>query len=189
MANVAILRNVGGLVFDATLREAHTLSIEVTENPIETGSEVADHMFVKPKRLTISAGVSDTPLHSSAQDQFAGPSRTTAAFNLLESLQESGEPFNIQTGLKLYTNMMCTEIRAEQDKDTDSVLFFEADFKEAIIVSTQTVTYPPRAAGKTTRQASQTIQKGQQQGTQVTDPNKQASVFYKLGQFLGKIGQ
>lgn len=180
MADIAILRSVGGLVFDATLRESHTLEIELTENPIELGSEVADHMFVKAKRLTIAAGVSDVTLHPTAQDLFQGPSRSQAALQLLESLQESGEPFSIQTGLKLYTNMMCTVIRADQDKDSDGVFLFEADFKEAQIVTTQTVIYPPRLAGKTTRQASPTIQKGKQQGTQVTQPDKNESALNAL---------
>lgn len=180
MANIAILRSVGGLVFDATLREAHTLEIEVTDNPIETGSEVSDHMFVKPKRLTLAAVVSDVNLHPTNSDLYQGPSRSQAAFQLLESLQESGEPFNIQTGLKLYTNMMCLVVRAEQDKDSDGALLFEADFKEADIVTTQTVTYPPRAAGKTTRQASPTLQKGKQQGTQVTQTQKNQSALNSL---------
>lgn len=177
MADVAILRNVGGLVFDATLKEAHTSEIEVTRNPIETGADVADHMYVKPKKVTISAGVTDDPLYVSTNDLFTGTSRTQAAFDLLVSLQESGEPFDIQTGLRLYQSMMCLSIRTEQDKDTTRVLFFEAEFEEVRIVSTQTVTYPPRKVGPTKRQASQTVQKGQQQGSQVTDTTKKGSLL------------
>lgn len=183
--SVAILRNMGGLVFDATIREAHTHSIEVTRNPIETGSEVSDHMYVKPKKVTIAAAVSNNPLHQIANDQFAGKSRSQAALALLDSLQESGEPFFIQTGLKFYSNMMCTEVRTEQDKDTEEILFFEADCEEVFIVSTQTVTYPPRLAGKTTRQGSQTVQKGKQQGDQVTSTSTHSSLLYKLSTLFG----
>jgi hypothetical protein len=177
---VAILRSVGGLVFDATFRESHTSEIEVTDNPIETGSSVNDHMYTKPDKLTVAAGVSNSPLHSSSDDQFGGNSRVQAAFNLLRNLQQSGEPFAVQTGLLLYENMMCKAIRAEQDKDTSEVLDFEADFVSVNIVSTQTVTYPTRQSGKTTHQASQTIKKGEQQGKQVTDTNKQSSLASKL---------
>ena len=180
---MTIIRSVGGLVFDATFRESHTSEIEVTENPIETGSMVSDHMYVKPAKLTIAAGVSNSPLYTSADDQFGGNSRTQAAFNLLQNLQQSGEPFSVQTGLTLYNNMMCKAIRSDQDKDTSEVFEFEADFVGVNIVSTQTVTYPTRAAGKTMHQASQTISKGQQQGTQVTDPNKKkqlSSVLFKI---------
>lgn len=183
---VAILRNVGGLVFDATLREAHTSEIELTENPIELGSEVSDHMYVKPKKLTICAGVSNTTLHDLVDDQFAGDSRMQAAFDLLTNLQESGEPFSIQTGLRFYPQMMCLCIRAEQDKDTDDVLYFEADFKAVEIVSTQTVTYTP----KKVRTGTAPKKKGEQQGTQVTDKQKQQSLLRKLSDvFFNKGAQ
>jgi hypothetical protein len=173
---VAILRSVGGLVFDATLRESHTSEIEVTSNPIETGSEVSDHMYVKPDKLTISAGVSDTPLVANPNDQFSGGRRSQTAFQMLKQLQASGEPFDIQTGLTLYKNMLCKSVRAEQDKDTDQALLFEADFVGVNIVSTQTITYPARSS----RSGQAPKQKGDQQGKQVTDDNKRQSLLYSL---------
>lgn len=166
MANISIIRSVGGFVFDATFRESHTSEIEVTDNPVEIDSDVNDNMYVKPYKLTIAAGVSNSPLRVSGNDPFAGTNRAQAAFVALKALQASGEPFSIQTGLILYDNMMLLTIRATQDKDTDEVLDFEADFKGVNIVGTQVVTYPPRAPGKTTHQASKTDSKGEKQGTQ-----------------------
>lgn len=178
---VAIIRSVGGLVFDATFKEHHESPAEVTENPVETGVSVADHMFMKPLRCTISAGVSDVQVNPRKNDPFGGgSSRSQMAFNMLSILQASFEPFDVQTGLKLYSNMVCTNITCEQDKDTAGAFIFEAELREVIMVSTQTVTYPPRAKGSTARQAGATKQRGQVQGTQVTDPNKQSTVKKSL---------
>lgn len=176
---VAILRNVGGLVFDATLKEGHQLEIDVTENPIETGSSVADNMYVKVPKITVTAGVGNTLLHNLLNDPFSGSNRAQAAFDALTALQVSGEPFAVQTGLRFYPTMMCKSIRAEQDKDTDAVLFFEADFVGVNIVGTETVSYTPRAAGATSRQAAKTKNKGEQQGTQVPD-SKKGSLLARL---------
>lgn len=184
---VAILRQIGpetnpqndrgihlrGLVFDATFSEKHESPAEVTENPVETGVSVADHMYMKPLRVTISAGVSDVVVDPTSNDQFSGgSSRSKKAFDLLTQLQATFEPFNVQTGLKLYKNMVCKNITSEQDKDTSRAFVFEAELQQVIRVTTQTVVLPPRAKGATQRQAGAVVQRGQVQSTQVTDPAK-----------------
>lgn len=170
---VAILRKIGpqsnpnsttvlpGLVFDATFSEKHEIEAEITQNPVETGVNIADHMFMKPRKVTISAGVSDTPLKTVQGDQFSGgSSRSQKAFDLLTQMQASFEPFNVQTGLKLYENFVCKRITCEQDKDTPFVFVFEAELEEVIFVSTQMVTLPPPAKGATQRQAGSAVQRG-----------------------------
>lgn len=179
--SVAILRKVGGLVFDATFSEKHEVSAEITQNPVETGVNIADHMFMKPRKVTISAGVSDTPLRPIAGDQFSGgSSRSQKAYDLLTKLQASFEPFNIQTGLKLYENFICKNVACEQDKDTPNVFVFEAELEEVIFVSTQMVVLPPLAAGPTKRQAGSPVQRGNVQPTTVTDPQKQQELMDQI---------
>ena len=178
---VAIIRKIGpqsdpdsntilpGLVFDATFSEKHEIEAEITQNPVETGVNVADHMFMKPRRVTISAGVSDTPLNAIAGDQFSGgSSRSQKAFDLLTQMQMSFEPFNVQTGLKLYKNFVCKRVTCEQDKDTSSAFVFEAELEEVIFVSTQMVTLPPLAKGATRRQAGSAVQRGNVQAINVS---------------------
>lgn len=193
---VAILRNLGGLSFDAVFEETHEATLVVTDNPVETGVVVSDHAYMSPLKLTVSAGVSDTPLsiwdttggdgadyfaYAEGEDPFASDtSRSKKAFELLTELQKAAEPFSVQTGLKLYENMVCTTIRTSQDKDTSNVLVFTAELREVIIVSTQTVTYPPRAKGATARKAGPTKNKGEQQGTETTDAKKKGSLLTKL---------
>lgn len=178
---VAIIRSMGGLVFDAVFEETHEADLEVTDNPVETGVVVSDHAFMKPLRVKISAGVSDTPLAAVTDDPFASDAgRSRRAFELLTELQKRAEPFDLQTGLKLYENMVCTSIRTSQDKDSSGALLFTAELREVIIVYTQVVTYPPRKPGATKRQAGPKKDKGEQQGKEVTNSAEKKS-FIKKG--------
>jgi hypothetical protein len=177
---VAIIRSMGGLVFDAVFEETHEADLEVTDNPVETGVVVSDHAFMKPLRVKISAGVSDTPLAVVTDDPFVSDAgRSRRAFELLTELQKRAEPFDLQTGLKLYENMVCTSIRTSQDKDSSGALLFTAELREVIIVYTQVVTYPPRKPGATKRQAGPKKDKGEQQGKEVTNPAEKKSLIKK----------
>lgn len=178
---VAIIRSMGGLVFDAVFQEDHESELEVTDNPVETGVVVSDHAYMKPLRFTLSAGVSDTPLRVPEDDPFASDAgRSKRAFEVLTELQAKAEPFDVQTGLKLYKNMVCTSVRTSQDKDTSGALVFTAEIREVIIVYTQVVKYPPRKAGATKRQAGPKKDKGEQQGAEVSDKPKKQSLAAKL---------
>ena len=177
---VAIIRSMGGLVFDAVFEETHEADLKVTNNPVETNVVVSDHAFMKPLRVKISAGVSDTPLAAVTDDPFASDAgRSRRAFELLTELQKRAEPFDLQTGLKLYENMICTSIRTSQDKDSSGALLFTAELREVILVYTQVVTYPPRKPGATKRQAGPKKDKGEQQGKEVTNPAEKKSLIKK----------
>jgi hypothetical protein len=181
---VTIIRSIGGFTFDAVFKEDHTHEAEITDEPLETGVSCSDHAYMKPYRITISGGVGDVSIHPDQNDPFAGSSRAQNAFNLLTQLQESFQPFSVQTGLILYENMLIKMIKASQDKDTAGSLVFEAELKFANIISTETITYPPRAAGSTTHQASSQTNKGQQQGSQVTDPKKVQTIALQVLKFF-----
>jgi len=162
--------------FDTVIRESHTSELEVTDNPIETGSIVSDHAFMKPKRLEIEAAVGDVWLYG--QDEVGNPvedpfasniSRSAIAFNLLQDLQAAAEPFSVQTGLKLYTNMVVASLTADQDAETASILIFRASLREVLRVNTRAITYPPRKPGKPHRQASGKVNGGEAKGQPATE--------------------
>lgn len=182
-APVTIIRSVGGLIFDATFEEEHTSELEATENPVETGNTVADNAYMKPLTFNLQAGVTNTPLRTIPNDQFSSASaaRIQAAFDLFKALQASAEPFSIQTGLLLYQNMLCMKINVVQNASTANALVFKANFREVILVSTQTVSYPNRAI----KNSAPKKQKGEKQATQITDENKKGSILSKFMTLFG----
>ena len=149
------------LTFDAVIREAHTSELSVTDAPVETGVVMSDHAFMLPDRLTVDGAFSDTPMFQEnavgngvgvlvngdgikpAADN--GLARSANAWNVLTKLQAMAVPFDVQTGLKLYRDMLILRLSSEQDKDTAGVLFFTADLRAVQFATSQTVTYPPRA--------------------------------------------
>lgn len=185
LQQIAVIRSMGGLVFDAVFEETHESDLEVTDNPVETGVVVSDHAYMKPLRVKISAGVSDARLDIFSADPFASSAgRSRRAFELLTELQKKAEPFDLQTGLKLYKNMVCTSIRTSQDKDSSAALLFTAELREVIIVNTKVVAYKKTKAGATARQASPTADSGKQQVKEATGTPKKQSLAAKLKQTM-----
>jgi hypothetical protein len=203
MQKTTVIRKLGAFSFDAVFSESHTHELEVTDNPIETGSVVSDHAFMLPIRLTLTAGVSDTPLAEINNDQFAGgQGRSVKAFDLITQLQRFAEPFDVQTKLRLYKNIICTKIDVFQDKENQFALDFTAELREVIIVNTRTVKYKSRKVkktnnsdskdvtttdkhakpkeGPTARQANPVVEKAEVKPTPVTDKARGSSWAIKL---------
>ena len=169
---IIVYRSIGDLVFDAVFEEAHSADLEITDNPVEEGVLISDHAYMMPLQLIITAGVSDILLPSGNPDYGAsGSGRPQTAYEALRDLQEAREPFDVQTGLQVYENMLIKQIRTTQNKHNPDVLTFVAYLREVLIVGTESASYPPRKGGETTQQASKTKDKGEQQG-KTTDPAK-----------------
>lgn len=162
-------RNMGGLTFDAVLRESHTTEIAVTDNPIENGVSITDHSYKKPDSISIEFAVTNTPTRAVAVEYGVGGDRIRRAYDKIRELMLTREPFDVQTGLRLYSNMICTRISVDQDARTANVLKCRAELREVVFANTQAVTYPERKAGAPRNQASKTSKGGAKQGATV-DP-------------------
>lgn len=169
---VTIARNIGGLTFDAVISESHVSELVVTENPIETGVNIADHCFMRPLRVIINAVVSDIKMPSASNQYDGSPSgRVRTAFQMLQQQQidlseNTIQPFLVYTGLKVYDNMVCTLLSATQDVGTASLLAFTAELTQVKMLSTAYTTYerlPTPAPKKPARQANPPQNNGPQQ--------------------------
>ncbi len=162
---------VAGIVVDVSVQEQHLKTNEVTENPVEDGAKITDHVQIKPAQLTIEGVISDTPLGyavieniqglvRSAENLFGGYSRAINAYNDLVALMDSRQPFTVTTSLKSYDNMVFTELEVTRTKDTGRSIHFRGVMKQIRIVSSKTTTGSPAASVSDT--ASPTIDAGQQ---------------------------
>ncbi|MFW6031646.1 MAG: phage baseplate protein [Myxococcota bacterium] len=52
---------VGRIWVDATVRESHQSTAEVTDHPVERGVDVADHVRIEPDEVVFDVWVSNTP--------------------------------------------------------------------------------------------------------------------------------
>lgn len=119
---IAFSASIGPVPLNVLLSEQHTSEVEVTSNPIETGAEVNDHAYVKPKKVEME--IADK--------------NAAATFNALVEFQEKREPFSLVTGFRVYENMLITEIDATRDAKYGKVLKATVRCREVILVETAT---------------------------------------------------
>lgn len=165
-------RSIAGYIPDATINEDHRSEVQVTENPVEFGVSVNDHRILKPRKYTVTGRVSNYPLDQGLKDQWQEgneATRSQSAYAILEELQRTGDPFDVQSGLKLYRNMVITMLSVSQDKSNSGVLDFVATMQEVIIVSTETKQVALPEPGPTEEQASPTKELGEVHAKEVTD--------------------
>jgi Dit-like tail protein len=161
----------GTLVLDATLSEAHSVEVEATEHPVESGVNIVDHLRPKPRTLTLEGVVSDTPLADpqdgtqevryrppakGAEEQvlFAKPryekGRAKSAWEHLLALKDSGELVTIATYLAEYKSMALVKLDSTRDAKTGDAVRFTATFREVRIVTLkrETLQSLPKANAK-----------------------------------------
>ena len=145
-----VAKSFSALSFDAVVTEKHSEDATITDQPIENGSSVSDHAFSKPRKLTLRAVVSNAFLGDPTGDLFSqNGTRTRAqnAWDMLRQLKNQYVPFDIVTGLLVYTNMVIEKLSTEQDVKTSSSLSVDIDTREVVIVTPQTVAYGSPAVG------------------------------------------
>lgn len=138
-----------GIVFDATLKEGHSHSADITEFPVERGSNISDNVRAKPIGLTIEGFVSDYPLVSNVVQQFAGgaftqrPSedlrRSQQVFDKLIRLKDNGILIIVTTGVRVYQNMVISSVNINRDKSTATGLMLDITMRDIRLVDTETV--------------------------------------------------
>lgn len=193
-------KSLGGIQLDAVLSESHNNQLRVTENPVELGADIVDHSIIEPKRISIVAEVSDTPLGTAALGQIVdlvtglfGTStstnitRSNAAYNALVQLMETREPIEVQTRLKLYTNMLITNIRTTQDKDTSRIVRMNIDLREVLITESEVVSLDAAQLqeGTTREQATSAEKKGRKEAITPEDSTNK-SVLKSVIDWVGK---
>lgn len=143
-------RSIAGIRMDAVVSEAHSNEVRITKNPVEFGADIADNAIIEPIKLNIVGQVTDTPLGFAAVGQIIettsklfgsstaeGATRSITAYQAFVALKEMREPIDIQTRLKLYTNMLITNIDVIQDKDSSRMVELRMSFEEIRITNTQ----------------------------------------------------
>ena len=190
------------ITFDAVIREEHTSELSVTDNPVETGVVLSDHAYMQPQKLSMEAAFSDTPIYQQgtgggvgvlvggdgikpAADN--GQPRSANAWAVLTRLQAMAVPFDVQTGLKLYKDMLILRLTCNQDKESAGALFFTADLREIQVATSQAVSYPPRAP-KRAQPKKKVVEKKAEEPTAPQDAKKTKSLLLQGLQAAGVVG-
>lgn len=150
---------IATVALDASVHEKHLTQVDITDSPVEQGSDVSDSLRKKPAELTIEGVVTNFPLAGGpsqtivVSDQDAEPEsdfqfvsssswtqgRAEAAYDTLERLAGSSTLFQVVTSLRVYDNMTLRLLEVPRDATTGHALRFTAHFKELKIVNNATV--------------------------------------------------
>jgi hypothetical protein len=180
---------IDGLDIDTTLTEEHTYINDITDYPVEKGANITDNVKQKPETLSIESITSDTPVRFISENFKAltrvdGSNRSILAFNkLLEFAgystprQPGEEPTKINdpilltiiTGLRVYTNMIISNLTFPVNQTTGQALNYRVSFKKIKYVTTK-YSYVKKTEVKpiVKNKAQKTVDKGQQEKKQVS---------------------
>ncbi len=180
--------SIGSIQLDASVRETHTSSAQVTEHPVEDGSNISDHVIQRPDSITIEGVVSNTtlvfpqglgliaPAMSLARtvDGITNDLAQTAYLGLLElikgkqsGLARSISLVKIVTKLRTYENMIIENVTVNRDSSSANALFFTCTAREIKVVKT--------ALANITASATNLAGAGKQtKGKQTTSPASSA---------------
>lgn len=139
---------IGNLVLDATLSERHQFTNQVTDFPVEDGSNISDHIRRAPEEITIEGFITESPvdfffnLFSTVFSK--SPSRITAAYEELMKiggyeypnqpssiLETSNSPqlVEIVTSLRTYSDMALTSLNINRTPQQGYSISFMITFK------------------------------------------------------------
>jgi hypothetical protein len=161
---------------DACVEEAHNSSADVTEDAVEVGAPVSDHVRQKPEELTLDIVISNSPIEQPV-DQLTGQKQQATVLTFsgnfdrvgvvhdeLIRLKNEGVLLTITTSLRTYDNMVLRSINANRNARLAHTLTAQLGFKQVRIAQTQTAPAPsiPRASSRNARgQQAANAQTGQ----------------------------
>jgi hypothetical protein len=153
---VAKSPTLNNIEFDAVLEDTFEASVELTGYEIELGARASDHRIIKPRKWTITAIMSNTPLQARPIDFVGGAfsntidsgvvstvsglsagflagdneTRSSAALEEFLNLMTTGEPFDCEAGDISLINMIISNIRRTKDATNEGGLIVEIELQE-----------------------------------------------------------
>lgn len=121
-------RYFGPITALMTVRESGTDTLQITQHPVAIGAQITDHSFMDPARLDL------TMMTTNAQPQSWGEDYVSHVYKQLLDLQASRMTFPIQTGKRLYENMLMTSLTLSTDATTEHALMLSISCQEIIMV-------------------------------------------------------
>lgn len=114
---------------------------EVTENPVEDGFIIADHVNRKPMTLTMTVVFTPTPV--SWYDKLGNnQNRMTEVANALQQIYKDGEPVKITLVDAIYDNMVMTSAPLPRNIENGYCYKMQLSFTHVRIVNQRTEEIP-----------------------------------------------
>ena len=165
---------VDTIVFDVTNSETPTFDADVSEHAVELGTANNDNVRAKPTALRLDVTVTDYPISTKGRGVGGAPERGRAARILekLVTLRTDGIRLFVETGLRVYENMVIKSLSSPRDKALSGTLRFSINLIEVKTVRSESV---PVKLSPTNTKAKPKVQGGKQPTTPTNDATKKKS--------------
>jgi hypothetical protein len=137
--------------FDASISESHNDEAEVTEHPIEEGSNISDHFRKLPVYLTLEGMITNTPIVFLASLTPNSPivgdfkptwDRVETAYAKLREFQTAGVLVDVITSLRTYANMALISVGVVREASTGNALHVSMTLREVKIANSLSIDQP-----------------------------------------------
>nr|WP_315596089.1 hypothetical protein [uncultured Cupriavidus sp.] len=161
-------KTIGPVSVGCSIEEDHQDEIQITEHPVEKGAQINDHAFKLQPEVTLQCGWSNSDLAAlvgTLESIFVGGSLPSAdyistVYSRLLALQETRQPFDVVTSLRIYRDMLFKSLRVHKDQKTGQALSVTATLKQIRIVQTQATTLPPKESQADPKSTAETLISG-----------------------------
>jgi len=139
---------IGEIECDASLVESHSRSANVTQFPIETGSNVADHIALQPQTIRLEIILAQYPFEIQVEKKspearsYEGENAARKKWDKLVSYWRERELVRVRTVLREYENMAILSLTTDQDVTTGESIRATVELQEVQIVQSEITEVP-----------------------------------------------
>ena len=136
------------LVLDASISEQLSERVVVTEHPVESGADVADHVRQMPITLRIEGLLTDFPLPAGGRGAFSAfadrrepgaVGRSAFLYELLSTLRDSATVLAVHTGAGVFGSMVIESLDRTRDRTMSGAIRFTMSLKQVRVFYSQAV--------------------------------------------------
>ena len=131
--------NIGEIACDALIHHELGMETDIPDYPVEEGFSVQDTMILKPKTLTLTVIVSNTPITFRSG---ASPTRVQQVAARFQELYTRRELITVTSSKGVFKNMGITSLSLPYDVSTKTSLEIPITLKEVLTTSSKAVTIP-----------------------------------------------
>lgn len=137
------------IIPDVTLSEMHSDEVAVTQHPVDTGANIADHAYRQPATVVCTFGWSDSSrLINSLMDGgtgavgslLKGKGSVEDVYKTLLELKDKRTPLKLSTAKRVYPCVIITRITTTTTVDSENAAVIEITFQEILVAQAKTVT-------------------------------------------------
>ena len=133
------IQNFKAITFDSVPEVGVTREADVTSFPVESGSDVSDHVQIKNNRFKLSGIITETPIRLMRDQLYSAGvngARISQAIEYLDQIFESRQPIVLLTEHRTFENVILQGY--SYDYKSEFAMQFDLEFEQIRLVSKAT---------------------------------------------------